>query len=150
MGSFGPTQGDEKRFLFSNFSLWKRRPTLCHLDRSVPGFPTSRCWRRPRVRFSLRKPHDVDQRHGSRQEIRGSAVERSAVSLLFTYAPDWKAGTWLCISYGVISALCSSFPHYRLTISPVWLSMCDLALGFAKKKIVEVSAKFTRLHWNKF
>jgi hypothetical protein len=30
--------------------------------------------------FPLRKPHDVDQRHGSRQEIRGSAVERSAVS----------------------------------------------------------------------
>jgi hypothetical protein len=25
----------------------------CHPDRSVPGFPTSRCQRRPRVRFSV-------------------------------------------------------------------------------------------------
>jgi hypothetical protein len=33
-------------------------------DRSVPGFPTSRCWQRPRVRCSLKNPHDVDQRHG--------------------------------------------------------------------------------------
>ena len=57
----------------------RNRPSLCHLDRSVPGFPTSRCWQGPRVRFSLRKPHDVDQHHGSQQEIRGSAVERSAV-----------------------------------------------------------------------
>ena len=30
-----PTQGDEKRLLFSNYSPWKRRPTLCHLDRSA-------------------------------------------------------------------------------------------------------------------
>ncbi len=36
-----PTQGDEKRLLFSNDSAWKHRPPLCHLDRSVPGFPTS-------------------------------------------------------------------------------------------------------------
>jgi hypothetical protein len=30
-----PTQGDEKRPLFSNFSLWKRHSSLCHLDRSA-------------------------------------------------------------------------------------------------------------------
>jgi hypothetical protein len=30
-----PTQGDEKRLLSSNRSLWKRRPPLCHPD---PGF----------------------------------------------------------------------------------------------------------------
>jgi hypothetical protein len=30
-----PTQGDEKRLLFSNYSHWKDRPPLCHLDRSV-------------------------------------------------------------------------------------------------------------------
>jgi hypothetical protein len=47
---------------------------------SVPGFPTSHCWQRLRMRFSSRKPHDVDQRHGSRQEIRGSVVEGPAVS----------------------------------------------------------------------
>ena len=58
-----PTQGDEKRLLFSNDSLWEHCPPICHLDRSaakwrdlcedalswkcfsteVPGFPTSRC-----------------------------------------------------------------------------------------------------------
>src|ERR1700677_4206024 len=32
-----PTEGDEKRSLFSNFSCWKRPSSLCHLDRSVPG-----------------------------------------------------------------------------------------------------------------
>ncbi len=30
-----PTQGDEKRLLFSNDSAWKHRPPLCHLDRSA-------------------------------------------------------------------------------------------------------------------
>jgi hypothetical protein len=31
----GPTRGDEKRLLFSNYSPSKRRPLLCHLDRSA-------------------------------------------------------------------------------------------------------------------
>ena len=39
----GPTQGDEKRLLFSNDSPWKRHLSPCHPDRSGPGFPTSRC-----------------------------------------------------------------------------------------------------------
>ena len=43
---------------------------VCFYRSSVPGFPTSRCRQRIRMRFSLRKPHDVDQRHGSQQEIR--------------------------------------------------------------------------------
>jgi hypothetical protein len=30
-----PTHGDEKRLLFSNYSPWKHRSTLCHLDRSA-------------------------------------------------------------------------------------------------------------------
>jgi hypothetical protein len=30
----GPTQGDEKPLLFSNNSLRRRHPSLCHLDRS--------------------------------------------------------------------------------------------------------------------
>jgi hypothetical protein len=29
-----PTRGDEKWVLFSNHTQWKRRPPLCHLDRS--------------------------------------------------------------------------------------------------------------------
>src|SRR5580698_2877856 len=32
-----PTQGDEKRVLFSNHTQWKRRPPLCHLDRRSHG-----------------------------------------------------------------------------------------------------------------
>src|ERR1700735_4946590 len=28
-------QGEEKRVLFSNYCCWKRRPPLCHLDRSA-------------------------------------------------------------------------------------------------------------------
>src|SRR3984885_4687794 len=32
-----PTQGDEKRVLFSNYCCWKRRPPLCHLDRISHG-----------------------------------------------------------------------------------------------------------------
>src|SRR6202044_2090152 len=32
-----PTQGDEKRVLFSNYCCWKRRPPLCHLDRRSHG-----------------------------------------------------------------------------------------------------------------
>jgi hypothetical protein len=32
-----PTQGDEKRVLFSNYRRWERRPPLCHLDRSSEG-----------------------------------------------------------------------------------------------------------------
>ena len=52
----------------------------CHPDRSVPGFPTSRCWQQPRVRLSVkREPHALHQRHRSQLEIRGSAVEGSAV-----------------------------------------------------------------------
>ena len=50
-----PTQGDEKRLLFSNYLPWKHRPPICHLDRSAPGFPTSRCWQRPRVRLSVER-----------------------------------------------------------------------------------------------
>ena len=30
-----PTQGDEKRLLFSNNCQWRHRPPLCHLDRSA-------------------------------------------------------------------------------------------------------------------
>jgi hypothetical protein len=29
--------------------------TKCHLDRSVPGFPATQHWKRPRVRLSVRK-----------------------------------------------------------------------------------------------
>ncbi len=38
-----------------------------------PRFPTSRCWQGPRVRLSLKRAHEVHQRHGSPQEIWGGS-----------------------------------------------------------------------------
>src|SRR5580698_2316825 len=40
-----PTQADEKRVLFSNYCCWKRRPPLCHLDRSAAQWRDLRCQR---------------------------------------------------------------------------------------------------------
>ena len=65
---FGPTQVDEKRFLFATTLHGCAALPFCHLDRSVPGFSatlhrTSRKW--------------LAKRHQHQQEIRGSAVERS-------------------------------------------------------------------------
>src|ERR1700729_527877 len=40
-----PTQGDEKRVLFSNYCCWKRQPPLCHLDRSAAQWRDLRCQR---------------------------------------------------------------------------------------------------------
>jgi hypothetical protein len=34
---------------------WTRRPSLCHPDRSVPGFPATLHWTGPRVRLSVRE-----------------------------------------------------------------------------------------------
>src|ERR1700744_1883511 len=40
-----PTQGDERRVLSSNYRCWKRRPPLCHLDRSAAEWRDLRCQR---------------------------------------------------------------------------------------------------------
>jgi hypothetical protein len=82
----GPTQGDEKRVLFSNYSPWKRRSPLCHLDRSVPGFPTSRCWRRPRVRLSLKESRMETIRTTGLHRKSGGAQWRD----LFVDALSWE------------------------------------------------------------
>jgi hypothetical protein len=50
----GRVVAEQEQFL-SIFSLWERPSLLCHLDRSVPGFPTSRCSQRPRVRLSVKR-----------------------------------------------------------------------------------------------
>src|ERR1700735_778619 len=39
------TQGDEKWVLFINYCCWKRRPPLCHLDRSAAKWRDLRCQR---------------------------------------------------------------------------------------------------------
>ena len=41
----GRSQGDEKRVLFRNDYCWKRRPSLCHLDRSAAEWRDLRCQR---------------------------------------------------------------------------------------------------------
>src|SRR3984957_14245764 len=100
-----PTQGDEKRVLFSNYCCWKRRPPLCHLDRSAAEWRDLRCQRsfpgnvfrrrrhEPSARpgrgkvASVRKPHSLEAPPSplsSRPER--SAVERSAVSAVL----PWK------------------------------------------------------------
>jgi hypothetical protein len=61
--ALGPTQGDEKRLLFSNYSLWKRLSPICHLDRSAAK------WR------------DLRSRSFLGNVFRESVVERPAVSL---------------------------------------------------------------------
>jgi hypothetical protein len=47
---------------------------LCHLDRSVPGFPTSRCWQGPRVRLSLKR---AACRSAKPRVVTGNPGERS-------------------------------------------------------------------------
>jgi hypothetical protein len=61
-------------------------------DRSKPGFPGTLSWKRPRVRLSVRKPHEVHQRHQYQQEIRGGGVERYAVSGLLPRMNKVAAG----------------------------------------------------------
>ena len=39
------TQGNERRLLFSNYSAWKHRPPLCHLDRSAAQWRDLRFFR---------------------------------------------------------------------------------------------------------
>jgi len=80
----GPTRfslGPEESWAFG--PPWKHRPPLCRLDRSVPGFPTSRCCNDHVCGFPQENRIRVNQRHESRQEIRGSGVERSAVQRSF-------------------------------------------------------------------
>ena len=90
---------DHAWLLFSNNSLWKHRPSLCHLDRSAAQWrdlsvdaPSWKCFStEPDFCFAqlakatfapLREEPDADrQSHGSPQEIRGSAVEGPAVAL---------------------------------------------------------------------
>ncbi len=51
----GPPKVMKSTFCSATTLPWKHRPPLCHLDRSAPGLPTSRCWQLPRVRLSLKR-----------------------------------------------------------------------------------------------
>jgi hypothetical protein len=88
-----PTQGDEKR-LQSEATLlskrrplpWKRRPHLCHLDRSEPGFPATRHRTRPRVRLSLKERRMKFANATNFNRKSGAAQWRD----LCVDAPSWK------------------------------------------------------------
>jgi hypothetical protein len=57
---------------------------ICHLDRSVPGFPVTLHQTEPRVRLSSKKAHELHQRHQLPQEIRGSAWRDLRCQLVLT------------------------------------------------------------------
>jgi hypothetical protein len=88
MGDLRFTHGDVKRLLFSNYPPWKRHLSPCHpVERTRISYFA--LLQRLRMQLSSRKPHDVDQRHGFQQEIRGSVAEGPAVahSLDLGYGP---------------------------------------------------------------
>jgi hypothetical protein len=74
-----PTQGDEKRLLSSNRSLWKRRPPLCHPERTrisyyaAPEMATCAAFiEESRMKFA--DPTKLDRKSGAAE---GSAVPRT-------------------------------------------------------------------------
>src|ERR1700722_11673090 len=94
------SQGEEKRVLFSNDCCWKRRPPLCHLDRSAAEGRDLRCQRSfPGPEKSRRRKTGLVQQRllleapppplSSRPERGG--VERSAVSAVLPWAGEVKA-----------------------------------------------------------
>jgi hypothetical protein len=82
--AFGPPKVDEKRPLSSNHPPWKRHLPLCHLDRSVPRFPTSQHSRLPRMRLSVEKGA---QSLSTPPSSTGNPGERSGEISLLTTSP---------------------------------------------------------------
>jgi hypothetical protein len=80
-----PTQGDEKRLLSSNRSLWKRRPPLCHPERTrisyyaAPEMATCAAFlEESRMKFA--DPTNLDRKSGAAE---GSAVPRTFLGNVF-------------------------------------------------------------------
>src|SRR3984885_10019853 len=76
-----PTQGDEERVLFSNHTQWKRRPPLCHLDRSAAEWRDLRCQRtfpgkffRPEESWAFGPPKVMKNTFCSATTLNGSAA----------------------------------------------------------------------------
>src|SRR3984885_10428068 len=76
-----PTQGDEKRVLFSNYCCWKRRPPLCHLDRSAAEWRDLRCQQsfpgnvfRPEESWAFGPPKAMKNGSCSATTLTGSAA----------------------------------------------------------------------------
>src|SRR5580658_3055443 len=75
------TQGDEKRVLFSTHTQWKRRPSLCHLDRSAAEWRDLRCQRslpgnvfRPEKSWPFGPPKAMKNGSCSATTVAGSAA----------------------------------------------------------------------------
>ena len=80
-----PTQGDEKRLLFSNRSLWKRRPPLCHPERTRISYyaapkMTSFAAFIKESRMSFAEPIGLNRKSGAAE---GSAVPRTFLGNVF-------------------------------------------------------------------
>ncbi len=90
-----PTQGDEKRqgpWLCNRARPLAVPPNagqtrgfqplrICFSTGAYPDFLLHRTRQRPRLRLSVREPHELNRANSSPQEIRGSGVERSAVRI---------------------------------------------------------------------
>jgi hypothetical protein len=83
----GPTQADENQFPFSNYSPWNHRPPLVIPTGAYPDFLLRAASDVYVCGSPQREPYADPQRHGSPQEIRGSAVEGPAVSVLLDPTP---------------------------------------------------------------
>src|SRR6202012_2251006 len=94
--SHGPlaAQGDEKRFS-SNYRCWKRRPPLCHLDRSAAEWRDLRCQRtfpgnvfRPEKSWAVGPPKVIKNAFPA-TTVAGSAALPFVIS---TGAPKERSG----------------------------------------------------------
>jgi hypothetical protein len=80
-----PTQGDEKRLLSSNRSVWKRHPPLCHPERSRISYyaapkMTSFAAFFTESRMSFAEPIALNRKSGAAE---GSAVPRTFLGNVF-------------------------------------------------------------------
>src|ERR1700678_1104422 len=98
--SYGPSahQGDEKWVLFGNHTQWKRRPPLCHLDRSSEGAQ----WRDLRSSGPFPGTHTIQviwARTSSALRARPRATEMNSLPVRMRCSPKrcakmrWTAGT---------------------------------------------------------
>src|SRR5580698_730289 len=147
-----PTQGDEKRVLFSNYCRWKRRPPLCHLDRSAAQWRDLRSQRsfpgnvfRPEKSWAKGPPQAM--KAGPVQQLLSleaplsplssrperSVVERSAVSAVLP---------WECFSTAIKTA--SVRPPHSPEAPPSPLS------SRPERSVVERSAVSAVLPWECF
>jgi hypothetical protein len=123
-----PNQADEKRLLFSNYSSGRATPPPCHPDRSATGFPTLRCWRRPRVRLSVSTGNPGERSGGTC----GSAVSSWATpvqQLQSLEAPPFPLSSRPELRRSVVerSAVPRSFPGYVFRQSVSWVAVLALS-----------------------